>query len=161
MKTDDSRMKEALNMFFQDFVDSLSIRFDAEELLAKAANGSKVGLISNFTYSPVIYASLRKLGISKFFDAILVSHECSWRKPHQKIFDDALRRLRVKPAEAVFLGDSPNEDIKGALQAELKTVFVASQFNTMETLKLSGQKPHMSAVDLKEICDRFSNFVLV
>jgi putative hydrolase of the HAD superfamily len=158
---EDERMKFALNVFFQDFVDSLELRPCAERLLQKATENCKVGLISNFTYAPVVYASLRKLGIDRYFSTTIVSQENGWRKPHPKIFNDALQKLQVKPSETVFIGDSPKEDIKGALQAGMKTVFVRSQFFTAEDLAASGEKPHMTAKDVEEICDAFFEYVRV
>ena len=96
VEADDPRMKAALNVFFQDYVDSLEPRPFAKELLRKAKENCKLGLISNFTYAPVVHCSLRKLGLSRFFNVILVSGDCGWRKPHGNIFTDALKRLQVK-----------------------------------------------------------------
>jgi len=157
----DERMNAALNVFFQDFIDSLELRPYAEKLLKKATETCKIGLISNFTYAPVVYASLKKLGINHYFNSIVVSQENGWRKPHPKIFADMLQRVKVKPAEAVFIGDSPKEDIKGALKAGMKTVFVHSQFYGAGDLEVSGEKPHVVAKGLQEICDQFSEIVKV
>jgi putative hydrolase of the HAD superfamily len=147
----DSSLKAALNMFFKDFVDSLELRPYAEKLIKSIAENWRLGLVSNFTYAPVVYASLSKLGINQFFSAIVVSDEKGWRKPHENIFQEALRRLRVTAKEAVFIGDSPLEDIKGAKALGMKTVFVSSQFYTLKDLHASGQKPDMLAGDLHEI----------
>jgi len=148
---DDPRIKAALNVFFQDFIDALELREGAKKLIKQAQQRSKVALISNFTYAPVIYKSLRKVGINEFFNAVIVSEEVGCRKPSARIFQDALNRLQVKANEAVYIGDSPNEDIKGAKQAGLKTVFVPSQFNTLKDLKESKQEPDYLANDLMSI----------
>jgi HAD superfamily hydrolase (TIGR01549 family) len=156
---EDSRVKYALNVFFQKYLESLKLRPYAEKLIRRIKEHCKLGLVSNFTYAPLIYASLRKLGISQYFDAVLVSHENGWRKPHRQIFQDALRKLRVKAEEAVFIGDSPLEDIKGAQEAGIKTVFVPSQFYSLNDLCESGQKTDLIARDLKEIYRNFSKII--
>jgi putative hydrolase of the HAD superfamily len=156
---DDSRVKAALNVFFQRYVESLELRPYAEKLLRRVKEHCKLGLVSNFTYAPVVYASLRNLGISKFFDAVVVSDENGWRKPHKQIFQDALVKLQVKAEEAVFIGDSPLEDIKGAQAAGLKTVFVSSQFFSLENLGESGQKPDVVVSGLDEIYRNFSEII--
>jgi len=148
---DDPRVKVALNIFFKDYVDSLELRPCAKKLTRKIAENCKLGLVSNFTYAPVIYASLRKLGINQFFSAVLVSDDTGWRKPHKNIFHAALRKLQVRAEEAVFIGDSPLEDIKGAQAAGIKTVFVPSQFYTLKNLHESRQKPDIIVEDLCEI----------
>jgi putative hydrolase of the HAD superfamily len=149
---DDPRVKAALNVFFQDFIDTLELRENAKKLVKQSKEHCKVALISNFTHAPVIYKSLRKMGISEFFNVVMVSEEVGWRKPSAKIFQTALNKLQIQPCEAVYIGDSPNEDIKGAKEAGLKTVFVPSQFNKLKDLKESKQKPDHTAKDLKEIC---------
>jgi len=148
---EDPHVKVALNIFFQDYVDSLELRPYAKKLIRKLSENCKLGLVSNFTYAPVIYASLRKLGINQFFSAILVSDETGWRKPHKSIFQDALKKLQVKAEEAVFIGDSPLEDIKGAQAAGMRTAFVPSQFYTLKNLRESCQKPDIIVGDLCEI----------
>jgi putative hydrolase of the HAD superfamily len=151
VEIEDGRLKEALNVFFKAYVDSLSLRPHAKKLLQTIKERCKVGLVSNFTYAPVVHAGIRKLGIAPYFNAVIVSHDCGYRKPHPTIFTTALERLGVSAQEAVFIGDCPAEDIKGALQAGIRTVFVESQFFKAADLEASGQKPQFAAKDLKEI----------
>jgi putative hydrolase of the HAD superfamily len=148
---DDSRVKAALNVFFQDFIDTLELRAGAKKLLAQTKSQCRIGLISNFTHAPVIHKSLRKVGISHFFNAIVISEENGWRKPSSLIFQDALNRLQVKAEEAIYVGDSPIEDIKGAKDAGLKTIFVPSQFNKLKDLEESKQEPTWIAKDLASV----------
>ncbi len=159
VSTEDSRIKAALNVFFQKYVESLELRPCTKKLLKRIKECCKLGLISNFTYAPVIYASLRKLGINRYFDTVIVSHENGWRKPHAQIFQDALRTLQVNAKEAVFIGDSPNEDIQGAIAAGIKTVFVPSQFYNLKNLKESNQKPDYVATGLDDIYRNFSKII--
>lgn len=156
VNVDDSRMKAALNVFFQDFIDSLALRPGAEKLLKHASEKFKLGLISNFTYAPVVHASLRQLGINHFFNVIVVSEENGWRKPHKRIFEDALERLQVTAKDGIYIGDSPIEDIKGAADAGFKTVFVPSNFYSLKDLHASGQKPDVIVEDLDEICSNLA-----
>ncbi len=149
---DNPRVKAALNVFFQDFIDTLELRAGARKLVKQSKEQCKVALISNFTHAPVIYKSLRKMGISEFFDVVVVSEEVGWRKPSAKIFQTALNKLQIESFDAVYIGDSPIEDIKGAKEVGLKTVFVASQFNKLKDLKISKQEPFKIAKDLTDIC---------
>ena len=156
---DDDRIKAALNIFFQRYVESLEPRPYAKKLLTLIKQHCSLGLVSNFTYATVVYASLRNLGMNHFFNAIVVSHENGWRKPHTQIFQDVLEKLQVKAEEAIFIGDSPLEDIKGAQKAGIKTVFVASQFFSLENLGESGQNPVFVANGLDEIYRNFHQII--
>jgi len=155
---DDPRIKASLNVFFQDFIDTLELREGAKKLIKQAQQRGKVALISNFTYAPVIYKSLRALGISEFFSLVVVSDDVGWRKPSSHIFQTALNKLQIRASEAVYIGDSPNEDIKGAKTAGLKTVFVPSQFNTLKDLIESKQEPDYIVKDLKLISQNLNKY---
>jgi putative hydrolase of the HAD superfamily len=156
---EDAKIKTAVNIFFQDYVESLELRPCAEQLLSKAAVNRKLGLVSNFTFAPVIYAGLRKLGISHFFSAILVSEAFGFRKPHAKMFQEILRRLNVKADEAVYVGDSPLEDIRGAKEAGMRTVFVPSQFYSLDDLYESKQATDFVVGDLQELLQKLGKIV--
>ncbi|MEM2440549.1 MAG: HAD family hydrolase, partial [Candidatus Bathyarchaeia archaeon] len=147
---EDWRIKTAVNVFFEDYVDSFRLRKCAKQVLRMLYGNYKLGLVSNFTYAPVIYAGARKVGVSDYFNVILVSDAVGWRKPHAKIFEEALKRLEVKAKETLFIGDSPEEDIKGAKQLGMKTIFVASQFFPFNNLLESGQQPDAA---VKSLCE--------
>jgi FMN phosphatase YigB (HAD superfamily) len=90
---------------------------------------------------------------------VVVSHECGWRKPSPNIFNIALHKLAVTPQEAVFIGDSPMEDIKGALEMGFRTVFVSSPFSGKTELDASKQNPDFFFEDLTVFCRNFSKVV--
>ena len=156
---EDRRIKTALNVFFQDYVETLELRPWTEILLQDIVKNCKLGLISNFTYTPVIYASLRKLGIGKYFNTIVVSEDIGWRKPHKRIFRAALESLNVEANETIFVGDSPVEDIEGAKEVGMKAIFVLSQFNTLEELYCIKQKPDIIAENLQEVSDSLKRMI--
>ncbi len=156
-RPENSQIKTAVNIFFLDFVKSLQLRPCAKTMLKKASN-HKLGLISNFTYAPVIHAGLRKLDISRFFNSILVSHEVGWRKPSSKIFMEALKRLEVAAEETTYIGDSPSEDIKGAKAVGMATIFVPSQFYSLDDLVESKQEPDLTVKDVCELCKELPKF---
>lgn len=156
---EDARIRTAVNIFFEDYLTSLELRPCAKNMLKKLSEDYKLGLISNFTYAPVIHAGLRKLGINRFFNAILVSEEAGWRKPSEEIFKAALRKLRVNAEETVYVGDSPLEDVKGAKAVGMRTIFVPSQFYTFENLLESQQKPDMITTDICELDEKLPGFL--
>lgn len=147
----DPRVQTALCVFFEEYVNSLELRPCTRQLLRELVQKYELGLISNFTCAAVIYAGLRKLDINKYFNAVLVSEAVGWRKPHTGIFLQALKTLQAKPAETVYVGDSPLEDIKGATSLGMKTVFVRSQFYSLKSLRESQQKPDLIVKDICEL----------
>lgn len=151
VKTLDNTVKKAVNTFFMNYFDSLQQREHSLQILKALSERYILGLVSNFTYTPVVYAGLRKLGFNNYFNAIVVSQEVGWRKPSAKIFNETLKRLHMKPAQTIFVGDSPLEDIKGAKNVGMKTVFIPSQFFSVQDLKRAQQKSDFIIEDLHEL----------
>jgi len=80
-------------------------------------------------------------------------------KISQANFLEALRKLQVTAAEAVFIGDNPLEDIKGAKKIGMKTIFVDSQFYLLKDLQNSRKKQDFVAKDLRQIYRNFSAII--
>lgn len=57
--------------------------------------------------------------IDKYFDTVILSKPKTTSSP----FKAALKKLKVKPEEAIMVGDRPERDIKGAKRLGIKTVF--------------------------------------
>jgi FMN phosphatase YigB (HAD superfamily) len=83
-------------------------------LLDRAREQYGVALVSNFDHAPTARLILRRGGVAQHFRHIAISAEHGWRKPHPRIFTDALAALGAEPREALFVGDSPADDIIGA-----------------------------------------------
>ncbi len=64
--------------------------------------------------------------IARFFAAVVVSEAEGVEKPHPDIFLSALARLGVEPKDALFVGDDPVNDVRGAQAAGLRAIFVPS-----------------------------------
>lgn len=149
-KPEDEAMKKAINVYFEDYLRALKPRPCALRTLRTLSNTYSLGLVSNFTYAPIIHAGLRKLRLNPYFDVMLVSQDVGWRKPHPQIFEEALKRLKRGAKETVFVGDSPIEDIQGAKNVGMKAVFIPSQFFTVEDAEKSSPK---SDIILNSLCE--------
>ncbi|MEX2081150.1 MAG: HAD family hydrolase [Dehalococcoidia bacterium] len=70
--------------------------------------------VSNTTTSPALLkAFLEEVGLLESFDALVFSIELGVRKPHERMYREALGRAGVAPKEALFVGDRVREDVVG------------------------------------------------
>jgi putative hydrolase of the HAD superfamily len=84
------------------------------DVLHRTGKHYDIALVSNFDHGPTARFVLQKGGIVDHFHQVVISDEHGWRKPHPRIFTDTLSLLKVEPQEALFVGDSPVDDIVGA-----------------------------------------------
>jgi len=93
------------------------IRPDAREVIAELAQrGYRLGLISNATSSEIPH-ELEQLGLSTYFETMVLSAEFGRRKPDVSIFFEAVRRMGVSAGRSAYVGDKPTRDITGPRQA--------------------------------------------
>jgi putative hydrolase of the HAD superfamily len=85
----------------------------------------KLGVVSD---APAREAWLRLcyLNFHHLFDAVVTFEDTGKRKPHPDPFRKILKKLNVKPAEALMIGDWHERDVVGAAQVGMKTVFAHS-----------------------------------
>ena len=117
-------MSELLEFYRTQYVNSATLMDSAIELLDWCrSRGLKLGMITNGS-SAIQYGKIDKLGLRRRFDHIVVSEEAGVRKPDRRIFDLALNKLNVRAEETVFVGDHPVNDIQGAADAGMHTVWM-------------------------------------
>jgi HAD superfamily hydrolase (TIGR01662 family) len=87
-------------------------------------SGYSLGLISNAGDDQDVQKLVHGFGIQRYFDFVLTSAACSYRKPHQRIFELALAHWYLLPEEAVMVGDSLIADIQGAKNVGMYGVWI-------------------------------------
>jgi putative hydrolase of the HAD superfamily len=86
---------------------------DVEDTLREArSRGLHVGVISN--WDERLRPLLDEIGLAHYFDSITISCEVGVEKPGTEIFHAALRAAGVAANQAVHVGDSDKEDVRGA-----------------------------------------------
>jgi putative hydrolase of the HAD superfamily len=67
---------------------------------------------------------LARCGLEGALDGIVTSAEVGSRKPDPAIFTPALRLAGCSAAEAVYVGDTPAEDVEGARAAGIPALLI-------------------------------------
>ena len=95
--------------------------------------GRGLGLVSNTFWSPTLHdTDLAHFGLLEYLPVRVYSSTFGMVKPHATIYRQALDRLDVAPAEAVFVGDKLAVDVAGPQKIGMRAVLVASPFRTEE-----------------------------
>jgi len=76
--------------------------------------GFRLGIVSNAGDHQDVLDLTNIFKLTPLLDLILTSAECGYRKPHPRIFQQALEHWEASPAEAVMIGDRLDTDIAGA-----------------------------------------------
>lgn len=111
--------------------------------------GYKLGLITN-AMQPMWMrdVELETYGLLPYLDARVTSGDTGYMKPHPAIYERVLNMLAIQPAQAVFVGDRPENDIAGANTAGLTSVLISPPHLNYE---LNGIKPDYAIERLSEL----------
>jgi HAD superfamily hydrolase (TIGR01662 family) len=124
-------LRNALDALFSVTQENWALEEDAEPTLRTLReNGYNLGIVSNAGDDTDVQQLAQGFGIAKYFDFILTSAACSYRKPHPRIFELALSNWYCPPEEAVMIGDNLDADIRGATEAGLYSIWISRRADT-------------------------------
>jgi putative hydrolase of the HAD superfamily len=98
---------------FGDVVPALGLMRDA---------GLRLVVVSNWDWS--LHAVLGRIGLEPLLDGVITSAEVGARKPDGAIFARGLSLAGVSADEAMHVGDSADEDVRGAGAAGITPVMI-------------------------------------
>jgi putative hydrolase of the HAD superfamily len=83
--------------------------------------------------------------IVEYFDAVVLSDDIGVNKPDKRIFDHALKKSNALADRTFIIGDNPDTDIAGAVNAGWRAIYFnrngegvsISMDNAIEIFKLS------------------------
>lgn len=117
----------------------------ARELLDALHGQSRLGIVTNNS-TVEQHEKLRALDIARYFDIIVISEDVGVTKPDPRIFEIALERIGARADESVFVGDSWQNDVQGAISSGLTAVWLNRNAHS-ETQPLA----HLSGIKSPEI----------
>ena len=96
----------------------------AEETVELLSKKYRLFLASNGTAS-VQQGRMTSANLYRFFEQVFVSEEIGYNKPAKEFFETAFARIPgFDPAKALMVGDSLSSDIKGGINAGIRTCWV-------------------------------------
>jgi len=91
------------------------------------SRGFRTAIISNTTWgSPADLwrEEVRRLGLSRYVDAVVFCRDVGWRKPARQIFEFTLQKLQANPQDCIFVGDDPRWDLIGPRAVGMEAILI-------------------------------------
>jgi putative hydrolase of the HAD superfamily len=121
-QADDPSLRSQLYAEFQR-LENWRLYPDVVPVLKKLrALGYRLGVVSN--WEEWLEDLLLSLEVHRLFDVIVASGPFGRAKPHPSIFRKALELAGLPARETVHVGDSPREDVQGALAAGIRPILI-------------------------------------
>lgn len=96
---------------------------EVPEVLAELrARGKRLGIVSN--WDSRLFKLCEGFELGKYFDFVIASAAFGASKPSPRIFEEALRRAGVEAGRAVHVGDSFEDDVRGARGAGIEGILI-------------------------------------
>jgi putative hydrolase of the HAD superfamily len=129
-------LREALDQFYAITQQNWALENDAISALETLQEGGfHLGLVSNAGDTRDVFQLTEKFGIEQYFDFVITSAACGYRKPHPRIFELALAHWGYMPDEIAMVGDRLDADVRGAQPLGIYTIWITRR------AKKPGQLP--------------------
>ncbi len=124
LSPEDPRIGMAVEAYFSAFFEFCDLIPGTLQMLETLKVRYRLGLLSNFTHAPAAKTIIQTLGLTPYFEFIIISGEIGYCKPHPVVFNELVEKMQVEREEIVFVGDDPDADIGGALSAGITPVWM-------------------------------------
>lgn len=144
-------LRSALDAMYSVTQTNWQLEKDTLETLQNLrSNQYKLGIFSNAGDDKDVQQLVERFGVGKYFDFVLTSAACFYRKPHPRAFEIALARWNIAPQEAAMIGDSLEADVFGAKQVGMMAIWLTrrAQFSDEDVRRI---KPDFSLRKLSEL----------
>ncbi len=120
--------RSVIDSFMNAFVvDPPVLKEGVRETLEALHGEYTMGIISDTGVTPgsIIRDHLEGHELLHYFTSTVFSNEVGYCKPDPRVFEKALNELKVRPEEAVHVGDLLRTDVAGAKGVGMKAVWVS------------------------------------
>lgn len=147
----ESILRSALDAMYAITQTNWQLEKDAVETLRSLKSRQyHLGIFSNAGDDKDVQELIQNFGIHNYFDFVLTSAACYYRKPHARAFEISMARWNITPKECVMIGDSLVADIYGAKKLNMKAIWLTRRA-TFSTDDMRRFKPDFSVRALSEL----------
>ncbi|XHH08546.1 MAG: HAD family hydrolase [Candidatus Bathyarchaeia archaeon] len=115
--------KNTVDLYNKEYLKNRQSVPGSIELLTTLMNYAKLGVISNGQIDQEM-EKLKACKIDKLLDYFIIYENDCYKKPCKQLFEIALEKMDVTPANAVYVGDSWKCDILPAVDVGIKAVWL-------------------------------------
>jgi putative hydrolase of the HAD superfamily len=107
------------------------------ETLSQLEKQSEIAIISDAQW---VFAEpeVEILGLDRFFQHKVLSSHYGYKKPDVRLFQTAMKKLRVKPEESLYIGDNLRKDLGGAKKAGMRFIYFGQEIQEYNGFKPDG-----------------------
>jgi len=98
-----------------------------KEFIEELGSKYRLSIISNTHCPQIIKRNIETMGLGDKFAKVTTSIEFGMRKPHSSIFEHTLTALGAEPSQAVFVGDTYEDDFVASKNAGMISFLIDSE----------------------------------
>ncbi len=125
---------------------------DVPAALERLRSRYKLGCVTD-GWADVQRRKLVALGLEPFFDSLVIADDKgrAYWKPHTLPFLTCCQQLGVVPEEAIFVGDNPDRDVRGACSSGMACIRIRRHLGYYSAKDFPSDQPVAEITDLTEL----------
>ena len=142
----------------------ISLDPEAHSVLHTLHRFKKLALVSNFDHPLHVHSVLSTLGLTPYFDSVVISAEVGIKKPDPRIFDSVFEQTGLKPEEVIYVGDT-EDDTKAAHAAGIVPIVIqrdneGNAFDfSVNTHNLQEEKSTLDVPTITKLSELLTSFL--
>jgi|SRR3989344_3337182 len=122
------------NIFWEEYFKRMNLRSNAKKFLELCRRKKlKTIIVTNLTTKEQ-FLKIRKLGIEKLVDFVITSEEAGIEKPSKKIIQHALKLIKCKKNNVIFIGDK--DDYLAAKKSKISFFLISKDSDWLQAMKI-------------------------
>jgi putative hydrolase of the HAD superfamily len=124
-KIGDDDLAKKISARFLEILPTKKALFDYTiEILEYLVNKKyQIHLITN-GFEKTQWSKINNANLAKYFTHVITSETSNCIKPSKEIFEYAVKKAEAEIRESIMIGDNPDADIQGAINAGMDCIFV-------------------------------------
>ncbi|MBW1861384.1 MAG: HAD family hydrolase [Deltaproteobacteria bacterium] len=111
-----------LQVRYDSFLHVVELPEGVLPLLEKLQRRYCLAMISNYPSSRTTLDSLAKIGLAEMFEAVVISDDVGYVKPHPRPFEAMMVYIGFAPEQCVYIGDNWLADVQGAKRIGMRAI---------------------------------------
>jgi len=141
----------SLLRFFQKYRSEIKLYPDVLPALDRLIDRFRLGVLTN-GFKVLVDLEFDQTKIAHYFEKIFIADDIGYAKPDPRFFTYALKEMRVRANNVLYVGDAADIDVPGAKEIGIATVIV----NRSDKPVPHEVKPTIEIKTLRELLDHLT-----
>lgn len=130
-------LETLLQIYMAPLYDAAYVIEGMNDVLSSVAVLGQVGVVTNYKYDSGMRGILDRVGLLDHLNAVSVSSKVGWKKPDERLYQDALDQMGVSAEQVVLVGNELEKDLWRGHRMGMRTILFETAEHAMHDVEFA------------------------